>query len=274
MRIVATLSLALVVITPLFAQNFRLGDRVVSRSEYEAALPHVGADDIVLRNLPGLAHSEAVATLASGTRVNLQVVTSDRSVIDGESHLWFRVQARDDYRHSGLVNGEYIEFQNEFPLEFWLEQTPVRQFPFSRFMRHGLGKQLVRGLLGIEGTSVSRDQFSHLVPVHTVESPIWYHEGREFMTYLSTFGRITLLGNDKEQEWLVSHITITRDVGVGMVRVGSTLDQVVAQLGEDNSMDNGLLSYYFDWIDDGPYAVELRINNGRVTEILLVYMFT
>jgi hypothetical protein len=251
-------------------QKFLLGDRLVSREEYDAALPYTIGDAVNFRDLPSIKDGKILAKINKGTILNISAVTEEKDIVYGDSFLWYEVSIRNDTNSlgHGWIYGKYIGFREGYEESFWkLEVVPA-----SVFTRFRYTKELLSVYLYTDNNIVSSTWMLSKTP-YSVEKPdIWYLSDYKLTKYMTDFGEANILINEDTNNNMIYWFIINKSNSSLMINVGDTINKLEKLLGTDYSIEDEIVKYNIDRLYNF-FALQFKLNRNVIEYIECYYAF-
>jgi len=188
---------------------------------------------------------------------NQKIVISYRTnTIDEKTgNYWYFISPFDGVNRmfNGWVNGQYIEFIENFDEDYWNTTIfQIRLIDERIPYRNIIAKEILRALLwDRDGYGLySIDLLNQYSLIRQRDTFIWYLVEGNFInynTYSTDYGSLMVFINEETQEWVFYAINIV--IGIEGINIfpGMTLNDLENILGMDYIIDNSFIIYELNY---------------------------
>lgn len=212
--------------------TIRPGDKELTRSELEAAIPNVVLERIPLLDYPGFEHGDVMAYLDEGSLVTTpHMRTNGIEVIDGKYGFWYLVQGvgAENNDKMGWVFGSSLGFNTE-PDESRVRYVSV--VSRKELYREVYVKEIYSAVFGQPGHNIPATWIEDKTPIEINDTSLWYLSEYMHHTYKTESGEISLLYKDGESSFSVINVLVNKPLTDVTINVGDTIEKVHMYLGE------------------------------------------
>jgi hypothetical protein len=251
-------------------QKSLLGDRIVSREEYEAALPYAIGDAVSFRDFPSIVDGKVLAKIKRGTIFDISAVTEEKDIVFGDSYPWYEISIRHDTNSlgHGWIYGKYIGFREGYEAIFW----NLEVIPASLLKRNRYTKQLLSSYMNTDDNNIS---FKWLAEkkLYSIEKPgIWYLDEYELHNYKTDFGDASILINEDTKEYKINYFIIRKPNDKLILNIGDNIEKLNELFGTDYSIKDDLLLYDLKMLYSF-FGLNIKLNNNIIDYIECFYAF-
>ncbi len=265
--------LLLLTIITLNAQMSNLGGRLVSRSEYEDALPFCNTERLRVRSLPNIEWGSISGYLNTGDLVNIHNATIEKFELNGEMYPWYRINKRHGENISGWVYGKYISFKDDYAETFWLDNGSIQKIDSKSLNPIILRKQILHKYLNLSNDFVPSSWIQNKECISETAMTAEIYSSCTLREYSTVFGTIQILYQEGNSRFDIAKIIINSfDSSDLIVSMNDNIDIIKSTFGKQYTEKQDEISFWIDPMYD-VYLLTFKFNDNIIDTIEIELIF-